>query len=140
MKKFPFEKGQYHQCIPNPHRPDEFITVMLVNRSLEQAKFDKSVNSLFRSTQGRVQSKTYEEYDIVDPDEINQEGGNGEDDGEESTDNLQDSEEEIARKSLKPGLFHEENLAEQVDEIEGIENKEFAKLKKKIWNPENIDA
>ena len=77
-------------------------------------------------------SKTYEEYDIVDPDEINEEGGNGEDDGEESTDNLQDSEEEVARKSLKPGLFHEENLAEHVDEIEGIENKEFAKLKKKI--------
>ena len=43
---------------------------------------------MFRSTQGRVLSKTYEEYDIVDPDEINEEGGNGEDDGEESTDNL----------------------------------------------------
>ena len=43
MKKFPFEKGQYHQCIPNPYRPDEFITVMLVDRSLEPTKVDKDV-------------------------------------------------------------------------------------------------
>ena len=80
-------------------------------------------------------SKTYEEYDIVDPDEINEEGGNGEDEGEGEDPyegERRNSEEEAARKSLKPGLFHEENLAEHVDEIEGIENKEFAKLKKKI--------
>ena len=56
MKKFPFEKGQYHQCIPNPYRPDEFITVMLVDRSLESTKVDKSVHAAFRSTQGRVLS------------------------------------------------------------------------------------
>lgn len=78
-------------------------------------------------------SKTYEEYDIVDPDEINEEGGNGEDEGEEEDQyDRRNSEEELPRKSVKPGLFHEENLAEHVDEIEGIENKEFAKLKKKI--------
>jgi hypothetical protein len=32
---------------------------------------------------------------------------------------------------MKPGLNHEDNLFEQVDEIEGIENREFARLKKK---------
>ena len=41
---------------------------------------------------------------------------------------------------MKPGLNHEDNLFEQVDEIEGIENKEFARLKKKVQNSENADA
>ena len=69
----------------------------------------------------------------MDPEEINEEGGNGEDEGEggDSYDRRNSGEEE-ARKSAKPRLFDEENLAEHVDEIEGIENKEFAKLKKKI--------
>ena len=41
MKKFPFEKGQYHQCIPNPYRQNEYITVMLVDRSLKYAGADE---------------------------------------------------------------------------------------------------
>ena len=40
IKKFPFEKGQYHQCIPSPYVENEFITVMLVERSLTRAKDD----------------------------------------------------------------------------------------------------
>ena len=48
MKKFPFEKGQYHQCIPNPYHEHEFITVMLVEKSLEYAfKDDEAVNQEF---------------------------------------------------------------------------------------------
>ena len=73
MKKFPFEKGQYHQCIPNPDRPNEFITVMLVNRSLKLAKIAESVEAEFNAEQEQGLSKTYEEYDIVVPDE----GGHG---------------------------------------------------------------
>ena len=48
MKKFPFEKGQFHQCIPNPYRENEFITVMLVEKSLEYAGDDKPVDAVFK--------------------------------------------------------------------------------------------
>ena len=50
MKKFPFEKGQFHQCIPNPYIEDEFITVMLVDRSLRHADSDNVVLPEFRAT------------------------------------------------------------------------------------------
>ena len=56
---------------------------MLVDRSLDTTKVDRSVNALFRSTQGRALSKTYEEYDIVDPEELEDEGDNGEGEGED---------------------------------------------------------
>ena len=32
QKKFVFEKGAFHQCIPHPSNDNEFITVQLVNR------------------------------------------------------------------------------------------------------------
>jgi hypothetical protein len=32
VKKFPFERGQFQQCIPNPRKEDEFITLQIVNR------------------------------------------------------------------------------------------------------------
>ena len=35
VKKYPLEKGVYTQCIPNPSRPSEFITVQVVRRRLE---------------------------------------------------------------------------------------------------------
>ena len=37
-KKYPFEKSQYHQCMPNPSKEDEFITVQWVNRFLTGEK------------------------------------------------------------------------------------------------------
>ena len=37
-KKYPFEKSQYHQCMPNPSKEDEFITVQWVNRFLTAEK------------------------------------------------------------------------------------------------------
>ena len=41
----------------------------------------------------------------------------------------QGSEEVPGRKSaMKGGLYADENLWENVDEIEGVENKEFARL------------
>jgi hypothetical protein len=30
LKKFPFERGLFHQCLPNPKDPKEYITVQLV--------------------------------------------------------------------------------------------------------------
>ena len=47
---------------------------MLVERSLEHAGIDKQIDTAFRSTQGQAQSKTYEEYDIVDPQEADDGG------------------------------------------------------------------
>jgi hypothetical protein len=32
VKKFPFEHASYHQCIPNPKRTGEFITMQLMRR------------------------------------------------------------------------------------------------------------
>ena len=34
-KKLPFEYGQYHQCIPNPRKEGQLITVQLVDRVLK---------------------------------------------------------------------------------------------------------
>ena len=39
---------------------------------------------------------------------------------------------------MKGGLYADENLWENVDEIEGVENKEFARLMKK-QNPDTVD-
>ena len=30
LKKFPFERGLFHQCMPNPKDPRQYITVQLV--------------------------------------------------------------------------------------------------------------
>ena len=35
-KKFAFEKGQYHQCIPNPRNTNQRITVQIVERVLDE--------------------------------------------------------------------------------------------------------
>ena len=52
----------------------------------------------------------------------------------------QGSEEVPGRKSaMKGGLYADENLWENVDEIEGVENKEFARLLKRQTNPEAVD-
>ena len=34
QKKIPFERGQYHQCIPNPRKKNQLITVQLVKQAL----------------------------------------------------------------------------------------------------------
>ena len=41
-KKYPFEKSQYHQCMPNPQKEDEFITVQWVNRYLTADKGEEN--------------------------------------------------------------------------------------------------
>ena len=35
VKTMPFERSVYTQCIPNPKRPAEFITVQMVRKRLE---------------------------------------------------------------------------------------------------------
>ena len=35
QKKFAFERGQYHQCIPNPMVANQMITVQIVLRVLD---------------------------------------------------------------------------------------------------------
>ena len=44
QKKFAFERGQYHQCIPNPQKETQMITVQLVDRVLE-ALSEESTNA-----------------------------------------------------------------------------------------------
>ena len=50
-KKFAFERGVYHQCIPNPQKEEQMITVQLVSRFLEgfghKPPESKSTNSIF---------------------------------------------------------------------------------------------
>ena len=41
--KNPFEKAEFHQCIPNPERPGELITVQLVVQQLEEIDPDESL-------------------------------------------------------------------------------------------------
>ena len=145
MKKFPFEKGQYHQCIPNPYRDNEFITVMLVEKSLEYADVDRSIHAAFRVTQGRTQSLTYEEYDIVDPQEADDKedlGEDAEEDEDEDEDenqnaNIEEFNQPRATK-IKLGLNDVQNLCEHVDEINGITTTEFARLKKRKDNQERV--
>ena len=45
-KKFAFEKGQYHQCIPNPLNPNQRITVQFVERVLEESLKNKAAANM----------------------------------------------------------------------------------------------
>jgi len=42
QKKFAFEKGQYHQCIHNPKKEGQMITVQQVEKVLEGWSLNKS--------------------------------------------------------------------------------------------------
>ena len=44
-KKLPKLQGQYHQCIPNPHQENQFITVQLVKKTV--VGMSVSDNALF---------------------------------------------------------------------------------------------
>ena len=65
QKKFAFEKGAFHQCIPHPSNDNEFITVQLVNRKLDRA----SEGSVMDQFQDANRSLQYDEYKIVTPQE-----------------------------------------------------------------------
>ena len=45
-KKFAFERGQYHQCIPNPLNPNQRITVQFVERVLEETLKNQQSNNM----------------------------------------------------------------------------------------------
>ena len=113
---------------------------MLVEKSLEYAGVDRSVNAFFRATQGRTQSLTYEEYDIVDPQEADDKEDLGEDADEDEDEDEEEEETQNANQgeakqpratTIKVGLNDDQNLCEHVDEINGITTTEFARLKKK---------
>ena len=42
QKKFAFEKGKYHQCIPNPKNPKQRITVQLIDRVIKEIETTKN--------------------------------------------------------------------------------------------------
>ena len=53
-KKLPFECGQYHQCIPNPRREDQLITVQLVSPILEGIPAPSSEQASFFNEKQRL--------------------------------------------------------------------------------------
>ena len=92
-KKFSFEKGQYHQCIPNPCKPDQRITVQLVERVLEESlKKEKTsmVDQFFSANQSTKArnvpiSQVYERYNLVSPHEANKSKNDGEGEDEDES-------------------------------------------------------
>ena len=75
----------------------------------------------------------------MDPQEADDGGDQGEGEGEgETIENNpimnQEESQPVKGAAAQIGLNHEHNLFEQVDEILGIENKEFARLKRNSGN------
>ena len=64
-KKFAFERGQYHQCIPNPMKEKQMITVQLVTRALEGygnvPPEDQNTDQMFDGDQGKQMTRIYNE-------------------------------------------------------------------------------
>ena len=92
-KKFAFEKGQYHQCIPNPHNPDQRITVQIVERVLEESFksgsnnsvadcFSENANSKAAKAANISKSQVYERYNLITPESAAEQAGAGEGEGE----------------------------------------------------------
>ena len=90
VKKFPFEKAQYHQCVPNPHNPDEFITVQIVKKQYRTISED---NPQFK----QEEAHSYQEFYC-----LNKVGGGGsdKDDDFKSVRSLEDSDIEGAEHDL----------------------------------------
>ena len=63
QKKFPFERSKYHQCIPNPAKENEFITVQIVNRQMD------SVNAPDGEESKKAKSLQYQRYNLKAPED-----------------------------------------------------------------------
>ena len=92
QKKFAFERGQYHQCIPNPQNEKQMITVQLVTRALEGRTNMQSVNlegAFVNNDQQNLTkeittvSQQFQRYNLVPKDQTdNLDMGEGEDMGD----------------------------------------------------------
>ena len=107
QKKFAFERGQYHQCIPNPQKENQMITVELIARvfnDLADIKKGKDEHEDFFSDDQREwpgdpgldkepDQSHFQRYHLVPPkDEYDEDSGEG--DGEEKQDEEEDEPED----------------------------------------------
>ena len=56
----PYQKAEFHQCIPNPEKPGELITVQLMTRQLEEMNSTDSLRDVDEP------SKKYQKYVMKD--------------------------------------------------------------------------
>ena len=91
-KKFAFERGQYHQCIPNPLNANQMITVQMVMRVLKgqnvqpsanknESQIDQKLGSAPFSEQRAPDQSNFQRYNLVPPTEEDDDemgGGEGE--------------------------------------------------------------
>ena len=74
-KKFSFEKGIYHQCIPNPKNSNQRITVQLIERNLvetiKRSRAQNSVKEMFKDKQfaSVSEARSYERFNLIAPDD-----------------------------------------------------------------------
>ncbi len=97
QKKFAFERGQFHQCIPNPKNDNQMITVQKVARVLEglgsqeaQHQFDNDQSEVFKHIE--TLSQKYQRYKLLPPSAFNDQDdeGEGEDDDDDDSNDQQD--------------------------------------------------
>ena len=118
QKKYPFEKGIYHQCIPNPELPGQYITVQFITRATSKVEG------------GMVGSNnSYQNYNLAMP---------GEDSDKEDAFSADgDNSDEIKENSLDDNdlsknltLFDQRRLEEKIDAEKGSRASDFARLVK----------
>ena len=151
QKKFAFERGQYHQCIPNPKKENQMITVQMVTRVLndlaDRKEKDESSNDrkslvdldMFNDDQrnwpgepGKYKEPDqshYMRFNLIPPqeeaDEDNVEGG----DSETSSDTTSDGDKDSG--SIQP-------VAEDKNEDNELESVKSGLSNQKSMHEENL--
>ena len=125
-KKYPFERSQYHQCIPNPSQKegakDEFITVQIVNRQITLADEDRDRDEF---SGGNILKR--ERFNLAPPVEEESEYNSDDYASEEEKDTEENKEEIAAEVAKGDKLYTTTALVEEVDAIVGIKSVEYAK-------------
>ena len=55
----PFEKAQFNQCIPNPDKPGEYITVQLISLQLKELEMEEMLCNVENP------DYTYQKYKVM---------------------------------------------------------------------------
>ena len=156
VKKFPFEKGQYHQCIPNPINSDEFITVQLVTRQTESilqpdlddlllnneegVNIDDKMNPIHGCQHYQRFQMTLPEEDKLDDEYSEGEDANEDNDFSRKRSNMRTKSQllmlnsgdrlssRISQDALQKLINDEKRLNEEVDPLTGCTVSNFSKL------------
>ena len=141
-KKFAFERGYYHQCIPNPKKEHQMITVQIVTRQLEGLSKKKGLDQMpdaddaFGDVQNQdsykeinTVSQQFMRYNLVPPDfdanDLDNGEGEGEDEDRTTRDKFnpnmsQDSQGISLYGQVDPSLYKDSNLNLEVDQLTGV--------------------